>query len=84
MGSVIPDGVRWVRAAAAEVLPEENTVTLATGQRLSYDYLIVATGIQCDWGRVQGLPEALAMRDGVCSNYREWVAISSESGFVGG
>jgi len=66
--TVIPDGVRWIHAAADEVCPDENAVTTDTGMRVSYDFLVVAPGIQIDWAKIKGLPEALG-RDGVCSNY---------------
>lgn len=71
MAEVIPDGVRWVRDAATEFRPETNQVVLKSGAVFSYDYLVVAMGLQCDWGLIRGLPEALARGDGVCSNYGE-------------
>ena len=71
MAQVIPDGVRWVRDAAAEFRPEANQVVLQSGAAISYDYLVVAMGLQCDWNLIRGLPEALARGDGVCSNYGE-------------
>jgi sulfide:quinone oxidoreductase len=66
---VIPDGVTWIRDAAAGVDPDEQTVSLASGRRVQYDYLVVAPGIQLDFDKVAGLPEALGAR-GVSSNYR--------------
>lgn len=66
---VIPEGVAWVRDAAAGVDPDEQTVSLASGHELRYDYLVVAPGIQLDFDKVDGLPEALGAR-GVSSNYR--------------
>jgi sulfide:quinone oxidoreductase len=38
------------------------------GLRLSYDFLVVAPGIQIDWHKIEGLKEAIG-HDGVCSNY---------------
>ncbi len=69
MAQVLPDGVRWLRDAAAEFKPAANQVVLKSGATISYDYLVVAMGLQCDWHLVPGLPEALARGDGVCSNY---------------
>ena len=66
---VIPDGVSWVQEAAVEVDPDEQTVSLASGRQLRYDYLVVAPGLQLDFDKVAGLPEALGSR-GVSSNYR--------------
>ena len=66
---VMPDGVSWVRDAAVGVDPDEQTVSLASGHDLRYDYLVVAPGLQLDFDKVDGLPEALGAR-GVSSNYR--------------
>jgi sulfide:quinone oxidoreductase len=40
----IPSGVDLVTGEIDRVLPDENTVLLADGTRLGYDYLIIATG----------------------------------------
>jgi len=71
MSTIIPSGVTWLRDAATEVMPEANQVQCASGRRLSYDYLVVSTGLQCDWNKVPGLVEALSNSEesGVCSNY---------------
>lgn len=64
----IPSGVRWVQDAATALRPAERTVMTKGGAALSYDYLVLAPGIQLDWEKIPGLPEALGT-DGVCSNY---------------
>ncbi|MFN8350049.1 MAG: FAD/NAD(P)-binding oxidoreductase [Flavobacteriales bacterium] len=64
----IPTGATWIKDRAATFLPEENAVTLAQGERVTYDQLLVCPGIQLDWSAVKGLPEALG-RNGVTSNY---------------
>lgn len=66
--SVIPDGVHWIRQAARAVDPDARTVALADGGRLGYDFLVMAPGLQLDWGGVPGLAEAVG-RDRVTSNY---------------
>jgi len=82
---LIPAGVRWIREAAAGFDPDRNTVTTSGGQQLSYDVLIVATGLKLCWDRIEGLSEALG-QGGVCSNYsREfapytWEAIQTFQG----
>ncbi|PYH41331.1 NAD(P)/FAD-dependent oxidoreductase [Aspergillus saccharolyticus JOP 1030-1] len=40
--------------------PEQNTVTLANGDRLGYEQLIVVPGIHVNFNSIRGLPEALA------------------------
>lgn len=64
----IPSGATWVRDAVAEFLPDEDRVLTRDGRSIGYDYLVVAAGIQIDWGGVKGLAESIG-RDGVCSNY---------------
>jgi len=66
--SVIPKGATWIRDAVTSFKPEEKKVYLNNGISLTYDYLIVAPGIQLNWGEVKGLKENLG-KNGVCSNY---------------
>lgn len=66
--SVIPEGAKWIKDAVSTFLPEINKVKLGSGNQLHYDYLIVAPGIQLNWGEVKGLKENLG-KNGVCSNY---------------
>ncbi|MDM7937698.1 MAG: FAD/NAD(P)-binding oxidoreductase [Cyanobium sp. CZS 48M] len=65
---LIPAGCTWIRAAAAGFDPESNRVITSTGEAISYDALVVATGLQLRWERVKGLEQALG-RHGVTSNY---------------
>lgn len=65
---LIPAGATWIRERAAAFDPERNTVKTAEGRTLRYDHLVVAAGIQLDWDKVDGLPDALG-HGGVCSNY---------------
>jgi sulfide:quinone oxidoreductase len=67
-GDVIPKNTKWIKDGAAEFLPEKNTVICTSGTKLTYDYLVVAPGIQLDWYKVKGLKENLG-KNGVCSNY---------------
>ncbi len=64
----IPDDVEWIIDSATEFDPEKNQVTLKSGNKVTYENLIVAPGIQIDWDKVKGLPEALG-KNGVTSNY---------------
>ncbi len=66
--SVIPPGATWIRDSVAEIHPEENFLLTEDGKKVTYEYLVVAPGIQIDWGKIKGLTESLG-KDGVCSNY---------------
>jgi sulfide:quinone oxidoreductase len=84
--SLIPSGVEWVREYAASFDPDASEVVTRSGRRLGYDALVVAAGLQLDWGKVKGLQGAVGS-NGICSNYSydtvgsTWEAIR---GFRGG
>lgn len=50
----LPRGITWVQEYAAEIDPDARVVRTVGGQRLEYDYLIVATGLVLDWDAVEG------------------------------
>jgi sulfide:quinone oxidoreductase len=64
----IPKGADWIKEYVAEIRPEENVVLTREGSRISYDYLVVALGIQIDWKKIPGLREGLGTQQ-ICSNY---------------
>ncbi|MBR9900918.1 MAG: TIGR01244 family phosphatase [Rhodospirillales bacterium] len=69
MGSLIPKGVHWIKAAVAAFEPQDDAVILDGCRVVKYDRLIVCPGLKLDWNRVEGLVETLG-RNGVTSNYR--------------
>ncbi|MGZ8095341.1 MAG: NAD(P)/FAD-dependent oxidoreductase [Methylosarcina sp.] len=60
--------VHWIKDYAESFQPEQNSVTLRSGDVITYDYLVVCPGLQLDWGKIQGLKETLN-KNNVCSNY---------------
>ncbi len=56
---VMPKAVKWIQDAVTEIQPEADAVLLHSGDRVTYDQLIVCPGIQLDWDRVPGLAEAM-------------------------
>lgn len=65
---VIPNGAKWIKQKVTAFQPEQNAVTLGDGSTLTYDYLVVAPGIQLNWSEIKGLKENLG-KNNVCSNY---------------
>ena len=65
---LIPSGVTHIAAAVKEFEPANNRVTLSDGTVVTYDYLVVATGVKLDWSKIEGLSDTLG-KNGVCSNY---------------
>ena len=59
MGSLIPHGVKWIKAAVAAFEPKNNAVILDGCVVVTYDRLVVAPGLKLDWGAVEGLEETM-------------------------
>jgi sulfide:quinone oxidoreductase len=66
--SVIPPGAKWIKDAVKELRPDQNSLLTGDGGEVRYDFLVMAPGIQINWGKIKGL-EACIGHDGVCSNY---------------
>ena len=64
----IPKGATWLKDAVATFEPAQNQVTGKSGQIYTYDSLIVAPGIQLDWGKIKGFKDTLGKNE-VSSNY---------------
>jgi sulfide:quinone oxidoreductase len=79
---LIHPSVTWIKDYAETFQPDENTITLRSGDTISYDYLVVCPGLQLDWNKVAGLKETLG-KNNVCSNYSPdtveytWVCIKN-------
>ncbi|UIO45188.1 NAD(P)/FAD-dependent oxidoreductase [Brevibacillus brevis] len=85
LSSLIPAGVDWICDAVTMFQPEQHMLSTKQGAVFSYDYLVVAAGLQLDWEGVKGLKDAVG-KNGVCSNYAyqtvesTWEAIRSFKG----
>lgn len=64
-----PSGVEWVKDMVAEFDPAANAVVTAGGQRIPYDFLVVATGTHQDWARIEGMDVQAIGRNGLASVY---------------
>ena len=69
MAQCLPKASVWIRASATSFEPEANRVHASTGEVFTYSQLIVAPGLQLNWGAITGLSETLG-KNGVTSNYR--------------
>jgi len=69
MHSVMPSRVKHIKGAVATFQPDDNTVTLEDGTKISYTYMIVSPGLKLNWAGIEGL-EATLGKNGVTSNYR--------------
>ncbi len=86
MKDVIPEGVTWIQDAVAEFDPENKSLKTAAGKTVTYEYLVVAAGIEIAWDAVPGLQDALQRNIGVVSIYDYdyaplvWEAVKNFSG----
>jgi sulfide:quinone oxidoreductase len=65
---LIHKSTTWIKDYADSFQPDDNTVTLRSGEKIKYDFLVVCPGLQLDWDKIQGLKETLG-KNNVCSNY---------------
>jgi sulfide:quinone oxidoreductase len=65
----MPRGVNWIEQAVAEFDPDAKVVVTATGQRVPYDFLFVATGLMLDYRAIAGMDASLIGKDGIASIY---------------
>jgi sulfide:quinone oxidoreductase len=64
----IAPGVEWIKDWACEISPESQYVATRSGARVSYDFLIVAPGLELNWEAIAGLREAIG-NGSVSTNY---------------
>lgn len=65
----IPRGVEWIAESVAEFDPDANAVITSGGQRIEYDFLMVATGLMLDYQGIEGMEAGLIGREGIASIY---------------
>ena len=66
---LIPSKCTWIKDSVTGFQPESNSVSLASGDSVGYQHLVVAPGLKLDWDGVEGLQDSLG-KNGVTSNYR--------------
>jgi sulfide:quinone oxidoreductase len=68
MSNLVPKGCKLMTESASIIDPDNNKVTLANGDSIDYDYLVVCPGLVLDWDGIPGLRQAIG-KNGVCTNY---------------
>ncbi|XP_077452329.1 sulfide:quinone oxidoreductase, mitochondrial [Stigmatopora argus] len=80
--SVMPSGVKLIKSKVQEINPDTNTVRSDDGTQISYEYLIVALGLQLHFEKIKGLPEGFE-HPKIGSNYsvetvdKTWTALQN-------
>jgi len=65
----IPDSVNWVKDEVTVFDPDNNKVTTAQNGDISYDYLVVATGLEYNYEGIEGMTADLVGTNGISSVY---------------
>ncbi len=70
---VLPNKAQWIQDSVEAIDADNNSLTMASGKTVSYDFLVVAAGIKILWDAIPGLKEGLG-KNGIVSNYDYKVA----------
>jgi len=57
--SMVDPKLKFYNDGVSSFAPEDNTVTLNSGDKLTYEHLVVTPGISINYSSIKGLPEAL-------------------------
>jgi sulfide:quinone oxidoreductase len=61
--------VTWIEEAVAAFDPDGKAIETASGRRIAYDYLVVATGVALDYGAISGMETERIGENGLGSLY---------------
>lgn len=67
--SFIPSNVKWIKEKVTIFDPDNNKVTTSKNKVIPYDFLVVATGLDYDYERIEGMSEDLVGKKGISSVY---------------
>ncbi|MCI4406689.1 MAG: NAD(P)/FAD-dependent oxidoreductase [Sulfuricurvum sp.] len=66
---LIPDDVKWIKDEVATFDPDNNTLITRKGEKVTYDYLVVATGLTYHYDHIEGLTADMIGKNGISSVY---------------
>lgn len=67
--SYIPDDVEWIKEEVTKFDPKNNRVTTHSGREVTYDYMVVATGVINRFDKIEGITEEDIGTNGITSVY---------------
>ena len=65
----VPDSVNWVKDEVTTFDPDNNKVMTKANGEITYDYLVVATGLAYNYAGIEGMSEELVGQKGISSVY---------------
>lgn len=67
--ALLEDKVKWLQESVTAFNPDKNRVTADKSGEISYDYLIVALGVEYNYEAIEGLSEEMIGKNGIASVY---------------
>jgi sulfide:quinone oxidoreductase len=57
----LPNSSKWIKDRVVSFFPDNNYVSIFSGEKISYDYLVIASGVVLDYSKIKGLEEVGAI-----------------------
>ena len=79
---LMPQGVAWKQTRVSAIDPDRRVMALENGEKLPYDFLVLAPGIQENWSKIEGITRETLGQGNAHSIYdfegasRTWTALS--------
>uniref|UniRef100_A0AC35U9Y7 Pyr_redox_2 domain-containing protein n=1 Tax=Rhabditophanes sp. KR3021 TaxID=114890 RepID=A0AC35U9Y7_9BILA len=61
--SIIPKNTTWIKDSVGKIIPSKNRVITENGKEISYEFLVIATGVEPRFDLIEGLQESLDDKD---------------------
>jgi len=65
----IPNDVKWIKDEVSTFDPDNNALITRNGEKVTYDYLVVATGLVYHYDHIEGLNSEMIGKNGISSVY---------------
>jgi len=65
----LPSEAKWIQDYVVEFDPDNNKVITSKNGEVSYDFLVVATGLKLNYDHIKGLSQDMIGKDGIASIY---------------
>lgn len=76
----IGEDVQWIKDEVKTFDPDHNKLTTQNGQEVTYDFLVVATGVQNNFDQIEGLSTEMIGKNGISSVYLSDLARGTAKG----
>lgn len=70
----LPKGVKLIANKVKQFDPKNSQITIASGETITYDYMIVATGLELNFHHIKGLKREDIGQNGIASIYDPYKA----------